>query len=397
MTECITILGSTGSIGKNTLNVISQHRESFEIYALTAYSQVDLLFEQIQAFQPRYAVIVNEKYYQELNHKVQSLGLSTEVLTGSQALIEVSTDTSVNTVMAAIVGSAGLKPTYEAAKKGKRILLANKETLVASGQLFIDAVNKSQAELIPVDSEHNAIFQCLPEKSKQFSPETMHSIVLTASGGPLRHRALDELENVTVAEAVAHPNWSMGAKISVDSATMVNKALEMIEAHWLFGVPHTHLKVLIHPQSIIHSMVHYKDGSYLAQIGSQDMKTPIANALFYPKRMHTKVEALNIFEKALTFEPVDYQRFPSVKLMYQILASNDCSFYATVFNAVNEVLVDQFLSGHIAFTDITLGIERALDSFAPISINQIEDVFEIDSKARQWVQSENFTLIQSKD
>ncbi|MCF6776204.1 1-deoxy-D-xylulose-5-phosphate reductoisomerase [Thiotrichales bacterium 19X7-9] len=397
MRQTITILGSTGSIGKNTLNVIRQHRDQFDIFALTAYRQVDILLQQIQEFEPKYAVLVDASAAKILENQLKSLNLSTKVLSAEQSLIDVVIDDSVDSVMAAIVGVAGLRPTYQAAKKGKRIFLANKETLVASGALFMDVVKASGAQLIPVDSEHNAIFQCLPEDNKCFSSDTMHSVILTASGGPFRSKNIDDLTYITPAQAVKHPNWSMGAKISIDSATMVNKALEMTEAHWLFDVPASHLKVVIHPQSIVHSMVHYKDGSYLAQIGSQDMKTPIAYSLFYPKRYAAEVRELNLFDQALTFEPVNYQRFPSVKLMYQIMSSSDFPFYSIIYNAVNEQLVADFLQGKIAFTDIVLGIEKALDEIKPCRIANIDDVLHIDTKARQWAQNEIFTLIQSKE
>ncbi|MCF6764994.1 1-deoxy-D-xylulose-5-phosphate reductoisomerase [Thiotrichales bacterium 19S3-7] len=397
MRQTITILGSTGSIGKNTLNVIQQHQDLFEVFAITAYRQIDVLFEQIQAVKPKYAVVVDSAKAKILEDKLKSLAYTTEVLSGEQAVIDVAKDDAVDTVMAAIVGIAGLKPTYEAAKKGKRILLANKETLVASGHLFMEQILASGAQLIPVDSEHNAIYQCLPDNNKRFDPEIMHSVILTASGGPFRNRDISQLNHITPAQAIKHPNWSMGAKISIDSATMVNKALEMTEAYWLFDVPHSKLNVVIHPQSIVHSMVHYKDGSYLAQIGSQDMKTPIAYSLFHPKRYSIDVAPLNLFDNALTFEPVNYERFPSVKLMYQIMSSSDFPFYSIVYNAVNEQLVADFIEEKIAFSDIVIGIEKALNEIKPYKITQIDDVFQIDSNARQWAQSEIFTLIQSKE
>lgn len=384
----ITILGSTGSIGKNTLDVISYNLESFEIFALTAFSQVDILFEQIKQFKPKYAVLVNSKKASILKEKVTKERLKTEILSGEDALIEVACDNEVDVIMAAIVGSAGLKPTYYAAKKGKRILLANKETLIASGALFMDVVKESGAKVIPVDSEHSAIFQCLPENNKKFSLDSMESIILTASGGPFRDYPLEKFDKITPEQAVAHPNWSMGAKISIDSATMVNKSLEMLEAFWLFDVPEDKLKVIIHPQSIIHSMVHYKDGSYMAQLGSHDMRTPISYALFYPKRQKAVTKPLNFFEHQLSFEPVCFKRFKAVQLMYQIMQSDDLAFYSIVFNAVNEVLVSDFLANKISFRQITEGIDSVLNQIKPEVIKTIDDVFEMDKKARVIAQSE---------
>src|SRR3990167_8256825 len=291
--QTVTILGSTGSIGVNTLDVISRHPDRYEVFALTASTQVETLLAQCQAFSQRYAVMASADHARQLSARVKELGLRVQVLAGAQALCEVSADPSVQVVMAAIVGAAGLAPTLAAARAGKKLLLANKEALVMSGQLFMDVVESSGATLLPIDSEHNAIFQCLPRAYKGSpSPHGVAKILLTASGGPFLNRAVETLDVVTPDEAVAHPNWVMGRKISVDSATMMNKGLEVIEAHWLFGVGPDQIEVVIHPQSVIHSMVSYVDGSVLAQLGNPDMRTPIAHALAHPERIASGVAHL---------------------------------------------------------------------------------------------------------
>ncbi|MDP5008015.1 MAG: 1-deoxy-D-xylulose-5-phosphate reductoisomerase, partial [Glaciimonas sp.] len=313
----ITILGSTGSIGMSTLDVLARHPERYAVYALTAYSNIERLAEQCEKFLPEVAVVGSAESAAKLSQLLQAKGLKTSVAYGEQALCEVASAASCDTVMAAIVGAAGLAPSLAAAHAGKKILLANKEALVMSGQLFIDAVRHSGATLLPIDSEHNAIFQCLPHAyqrdQKQRDPNAVGiaKILLTASGGPFLHRAVETLEAVTPDEAVAHPNWVMGRKISVDSATMMNKGLEVIEAHWLFGAPAAQIDVVIHPQSVIHSMVSYVDGSVLAQLGNPDMRTPIAHALAYPERIASGVAALDLtMIGQLNFARPDLKRFP---------------------------------------------------------------------------------------
>ena len=339
--KTITILGATGSIGENTLQIIRDNRGDFKVFALSAHKNVDLLFKQCVEFHPRFAVVANASLAQELQQKLLDNNIVTQVLFGQEGLIEIVVDESVDMVMAAIVGIAGLKPTYAAVEKGKTILLANKEALVTAGHLFIDAVKKYQATLLPVDSEHNAIYQCLDNKSQL--DQSIDKIIITASGGSFRQKKMQELQAITPEEACAHPNWEMGRKISIDSSTMVNKALEVIEAYWLFGVPVEKLQVLIHPQSIVHSMVAYCDGSYIAQLGSPDMKTPIAYAMYYPKRQVINVPKLDLTAKPLSFYPVDAQRFSVIPLVFELLER--CNYAGMiVFNAANEVLVDAFLA-----------------------------------------------------
>ncbi|MCK5386619.1 MAG: 1-deoxy-D-xylulose-5-phosphate reductoisomerase, partial [Gammaproteobacteria bacterium] len=312
----ICILGATGSIGVNTLDVAARHPDKYKIVALSANGQVDRLVEQCEQYQPEYAVMANEKAADELASKLKSKNSSVRVLSGIEGLEKIASLPQVDYVMAAIVGAAGLKPTLAAARAGKRILLANKEALVMSGQIFMDEVKKNNAELLPIDSEHNAIFQCLPENyDKGLAESGITKILLTGSGGPFRTKALNELENVTPDEACAHPNWSMGRKISVDSATMMNKGLEIIEACWLFNTNPDNIQVVVHPQSVIHSMVQYSDGSVLAQLGQPDMRTPIAHALAWPERIESGVEKLDFFSiSKLEFEQPDYERFPCLRL-----------------------------------------------------------------------------------
>ena len=375
----ITVLGATGSIGDSTLAVIRESKQ-FQVYALTAFSNVAKLAKLCDEFQPRYAVVA------DADKKAQLAKLTTvEILVGEDALEQVSSDSSVDIVMSAIVGIAGLKPTFAAAKAGKKILLANKESLVAAGHLLIEEVQKNNAQLIPVDSEHNAIFQCLDNINKEFSNEVAE-IVLTASGGPFKDKELDELADITPDQACAHPNWEMGKKVSVDSSTMVNKALEVIEAYWLFGVPIDKLKVLIHPQSIIHSMVKYIDGSFLAQLGTPDMKTPIANAMYYPSRGRVSVAKLDFTSTELTFKKACFIRFEALSIVFENLKNKN---YAAniVFNAANEKLVAAFLDEKIKYLDIIRVNKQVIKELHFENPHNIADVFAIDSKTREYVDS----------
>ncbi|MEZ5536883.1 MAG: 1-deoxy-D-xylulose-5-phosphate reductoisomerase [Thiolinea sp.] len=386
----ITILGATGSIGASTLDVLARHPYQFRVFALTANRNIERLFEQCQQFQPDYAVVVDEASAEQLAGLLRDIGSPTEVLAGRQALEEVSAHASVDYVMAAIVGAAGLLPTLAAARAGKRVLLANKEALVMSGQLFMDAVHQHGAELLPIDSEHNAIFQCMPAaKADGQSGETVQRglagverILLTASGGPFREWPLADLSEVTPEQAVAHPNWEMGRKISVDSATLMNKGLEVIEACWLFGVSTAKIEVVVHPQSTIHSMVSYNDGSVLAQMGNPDMRTPIAYGLGWPERLTSGVKPLDLFAVArLDFERPDLERFPCLRLAYEAHALGG---YATIaLNAANEVAVQAFLNRSIAFMDIPCLIADVMQSAQTGTPNQLEEIIIQDEDSRQ--------------
>ena len=378
----ITVLGSTGSIGKSTLDVIARHPDQYQIYALTAYQQDTLLFEQCCRFKPRFAVMLDEQAYQRLTKRISEAGLKTEVLCGVAALEQVSTDPDVDAVMAAIVGAAGLRPTLAAAHAGKRILLANKETLVMAGRIFMDAVRQSGSALLPIDSEHNAIFQALPNQySGDLSSSGVSKILLTASGGPFRNTPLAELQNVTPDQACAHPNWSMGRKISVDSATMMNKGLEVIEAHWLFNAPADSIQIVVHPQSVIHSMVQYADGSVLAQLGNPDMRTPIAYGLAYPRRIDAGVAPLDLFKIArLDFVAPDFERFPCLALAYRALRAGGTA--PALMNAANEIAVEAFLGKRIAFLDIPRLIGDVLDKLPYSPVNVLDDVLQADAQAR---------------
>ncbi|MDY7548847.1 1-deoxy-D-xylulose-5-phosphate reductoisomerase [Glaciimonas sp. CA11.2] len=383
----ITILGSTGSIGVSTLDVLARHPERYAVYALTAHSRIEQLAEQCEQFRPQVAVVGTAQAASQLSRLLLSKGLKTQVSYGEQALCEVASSPSCNTVMAAIVGAAGLAPSLAAAYAGKKILLANKEALVMSGQLFIDAVRISGATLLPIDSEHNAIFQCLPHGyQRDPSAAGIVKILLTASGGPFLGRAVETLELVTPAEAVAHPNWVMGRKISVDSATMMNKGLEVIEAHWLFGTPASQIEVVIHPQSVIHSMVSYVDGSVLAQLGNPDMRTPIAYALAYPERISSGVAPLDLtIIGQLQFTKPDLTRFPCLKLAYDALLAGGSA--ATVLNAANEVAVEAFLDGKIGFRMIDQLIARTMDKLPLCTVTDINSLLEQDHLARLAVRS----------
>jgi 1-deoxy-D-xylulose-5-phosphate reductoisomerase len=383
--QSVTILGSTGSIGISTLNVLGQHSEKYTVFALTANSSVDKMFEQCIEHSPQIAVMLDTRAAEELKTKLAQTRSKTQVLSGEKALESVSNDSLTDIVVAAIVGAAGLLPTLAAAKAGKRILLANKEALVMSGALFMKVVEENGATLLPVDSEHNAIWQCLPVGEQQqhhFKNKGIRKIVLTASGGPFRDFKVEDLESVTPEQAVAHPNWSMGQKISVDSATMMNKGLEVIEAHWLFGLPSEQIDVVLHRQSIIHSMVDYIDGSVLAQMGNPDMRTPIANALAWPERIDSGVEPLDLVSTSrLDFSEADYQHFPCLKLAYQALKSGGTS--TAILNAANEVAVAAFLDKTIGFMDIARIIAQVLEALPASKGETLEQVLNDDKKARE--------------
>lgn len=379
----ITVLGATGSIGVSTLDVVARHPDLFGVFALTAHRQVDKLFEQCLAHRPAYAVLERSEDALSLQSRLDSAGCCTEVLIGSAALAEVASAPEVDMVMAAIVGAAGLVPTLAAARAGKRVLLANKEALVMSGALFMHEVAASGAVLLPIDSEHNAIFQALPAGFQRGLHDSgVTRILLTASGGPFRRMPLEALAEVTPEMACAHPNWVMGRKISVDSATMMNKGLEVIEAHWLFGLPANGIEVVIHPQSVIHSMVSYADGSVIAQLGNPDMRTPIAHAMAYPHRIDAGVRALDLFEIArLDFERPDHDRFPCLALAYRALEEGGVA--PAVLNAANEVAVGSFLDGALRFDRIPAVIADTLDAITPRAADSLELVFEADRKARE--------------
>ena len=378
----LTILGSTGSIGNSTLDVVARHPEKYCVTALTAQCQDKLLFEQCVRFKPRYAVLMDAEAAARLTQKIAATDLSTVVLCGMEALERVASLPEVDAVMASIVGAAGLRPTLAAARAGKKILLANKETLVMAGAVFMDAVRASGSVLLPIDSEHNAIFQSLPHHySGNLSACGVSKILLTASGGPFRNTSLSDLQNVTPEQACAHPNWSMWKKISVDSATMMNKGLEVIEAHWLFNAPVDAIQVVVHPQSVIHSMVQYVDGSVMAQMGNPDMRTPIAYALAYPERIASGVEPLDLFKVAkLDFVVPDFVRFPCLALAYQALRVGGTA--PAVLNAANEVAVDAFLNNEISFLAIPRLIEKVLDAVDVVAVNTLDDVLQADEVAR---------------
>ncbi|MFQ1050144.1 1-deoxy-D-xylulose-5-phosphate reductoisomerase [Avibacterium paragallinarum] len=392
----LVILGSTGSIGTSTLSVIEQNPEQYQAFALVGGRNVELMLAQCVKFQPMFAALDDENAAKKLKQELTALGIQTQVLSGQKAICELAAHPEADQVMAAIVGAAGLLPTLSAVQAGKRVLLANKESLVTCGQLFIDAVKKHQAQLLPVDSEHNAIFQSLPPQAQEqigFCPLQelgISKIVLTGSGGPFRYTDLAEFEHITPAQAVAHPNWSMGKKISVDSATMMNKGLEYIEARWLFNASAEEMEVIIHPQSIIHSMVRYIDGSVIAQMGNPDMRTPIAETMAYPHRTFAGVEPLDFYQlNGLTFLKPDYQRYPCLKLAMDAFAAGQ--YATTAMNAANEVAVEAFLAGQIKFTDIAKLNLRVVEAIQPRHIASVDDVLSVDQEARakawQQVQS----------
>jgi 1-deoxy-D-xylulose-5-phosphate reductoisomerase len=376
----LAILGATGSIGSSTLDVVARHPDRFEVVALTGHRRLDVLAEQCRHHRPRYAVVGDKQEAASLAKTLRGSG--TEVLAGPEALAHVAALPEVDSVMAAIVGAAGLQPTLAAARAGKRVLLANKEALVMAGPVFMAEVRRSGALLLPIDSEHNAVFQSLPRDfAGDLAPCGVQRILLTASGGPFRDVAVEHLARVTPAEACAHPNWVMGRKISVDSATMMNKGLEVIEAHWLFNAAPEQIQVVIHPQSIIHSLVQYADGSVLAQLGNPDMRTPIAHALAYPERMEAGVMPLDLFEVAqLTFERPNPDRFPCLGLAYRALQAGGSA--PAVLNAANEVAVAAFLDGRLLFTRIADVIAGALDQVPTTDIPDVESVLAVDVAAR---------------
>jgi 1-deoxy-D-xylulose-5-phosphate reductoisomerase len=378
----LAILGSTGSIGVSTLDVVARHRERFEVVALAARHQAGTLFEQCLAFRPRVAVLLEPAAARELRLCVQQAGLGCEVLSGAGALEQVASLPDVDTVMASIVGVAGLRPTLAAARAGKNILLANKESLVSAGAVLMDAVRASGARLLPIDSEHNAVFQALPRGRGAPDTAGVRRILLTASGGPFRKASLAELEDATPAQACAHPNWVMGRKISVDSATMMNKGLEVIEAHWLFGARAEQIEVVIHPESVVHSLVEYIDGSIIAQLANPDMRTPIAYALGFPERIDAGVEFLDLSRiGALHFERPDRERFPCLRLAYEALAAGGTA--PAALNAANEVAVASFLAGETRFRQIPAVIEAVLSDVAWRSVSGLEDVLATDREARE--------------
>jgi 1-deoxy-D-xylulose-5-phosphate reductoisomerase len=394
----ITILGASGSIGVSTLDVLARHPERFHVFALTANNNVERLFEQCLRFKPRYAVMVDAAAAALLEKRLQAVGSEVVVLAGAEALDAVASSPETDYVMAAIVGAAGLLPALAAARAGKRIMLANKEALVMSGQLFIDAVREHGAELLPIDSEHNAVFQCLPSTTlrerdravAERSRSGVEKILLTASGGPFRNWSASDLQDVTPEQAVAHPNWSMGQKISVDSATLMNKGLEVIEACWLFGLPAARVEVVVHPQSTIHSMVSYNDGSVLAQLGNPDMRTPIAYALGWPERLVSGVAPLDLFTTArLDFERPDRERFPCLQLAYE---AHERGGYATIaLNAANEVAVKAFLEREIGFTDIPALVGNVMHQASAGTPMNLEDILVQDEESRvrslSWIKN----------
>jgi len=384
MSQQLSILGSTGSIGVSTLDVVGRHPDRFSVYALSAHRNLDRLFEQCVAHRPKVAVVADAEGARSLSTRLADAGLKIDVIYGPQALVEISEAPDVTMVVAAIVGAAGLQSTLAAARAGKRILLANKESLVLSGALFMATAERAGATLLPLDSEHNAIFQCLPQVAgeNRISTRGVEKLVLTASGGPFRERELASLENVTPDEACAHPNWVMGRKISVDSASMMNKGLEVIEARWLFNMPPEKIEVLIHPQSVIHSMVTYTDGSTLAQLGNPDMRTPIAHALAFPDRVASGVAGLNLADIGkLTFEAPDLRRFPCLRLAFDSLRSGGTA--GALLNAANEIAVAAFLERRIRFTAIAQVVEQVLDTVAVGEATSLDVVLEADRRARE--------------
>jgi 1-deoxy-D-xylulose-5-phosphate reductoisomerase len=377
----ITVLGSTGSIGVNTLDVIARHPERFEVFALSAAKQVDVMLAQCAQFKPQYAVMVSEPHARELAEKIKANGLATQVLSTPGDLEMIAAHEQVDAVMAAIVGAAGLPPCMAAARAGKRLLLANKEALVVGGDVFMQAVRTGGAQLLPIDSEHSAIFQSLPEDAASW-PQRVEKIILTASGGPFRTRDPVTLRDVTPDEACAHPNWVMGRKISVDSATMMNKALEVIEAKYLFGMTPEQIEVVIHPQSIIHSMVQYRDTSVVAQLGTPDMRVPIAYGLAWPDRISSGAQALDFRALAtMTFEVPNDERFPGLPLAWEVLKAPVGS--TAVLNAANEVAVAAFLNKKIRFDHIHRVNQATLEAVAVSAIATIEDLLALDAQARR--------------
>ena len=384
----LTVLGSTGSIGVNTLDVVLRHPDKYQVKALTANTNVDVLLEQCIKHKPKYAVMVNDDAATKLEQALKKQAPEIKVLSGVDGLVYVAELNDIDYVMAAIVGAAGLLPTLAAARAGKRVLLANKEALVMSGKLFMDTVEQNNAELLPIDSEHNAIFQCMPQSlsqglGKDHKNAGVEKILLTASGGPFRTTPIEQLSDMTPEQACAHPNWEMGRKISVDSATMMNKGLEVIEACWLFHVDTSFIQVVIHPQSVIHSMVQYNDGSVLAQLGNPDMRTPIAYGLAWPERIDSGVGQLDLFDIArLDFTEPDEKRFPCLRLAREVMQQGGTS--SAILNAANEVAVSEFLNKRIQFTDISRVIETVLENVTQHEASTLEVILEDDRLAREY-------------
>lgn len=380
--QVLTILGSTGSIGESTLDVVSRHPEKFRVFALAGHKQVEKLAAQCRTFRPEYAVVADAGHAARLEALLKRDGTATQVLHGAQALVDVASADEVSGVMCAIVGAAGLPSALAAAQKGKTIYLANKETLVVSGALFMETARANGAAVLPVDSEHNAVFQVLPrDYTGRLNEHGIRSIILTASGGPFLTADLNTFDSITPAQAVKHPNWRMGRKISVDSATMMNKGLELIEAHWLFDCPPDKLEVVIHPQSVIHSMVRYRDGSVLAQLGNPDMRTPIAYCLGLPERIDSGVGDLDFDAlSALTFQKPDFDRFPCLKLAYEAMNAGGAA--PCVLNAANEAAVAAFLDGRIKFTDIAKTVAHCLAQDFSDGIGDIERLLAQDARTR---------------
>lgn len=385
----VTVLGATGSIGLNTLDVIARHPERYQVFALSGFSRLAELEALCMIYRPRFAVVPQALVADQLQATLRAAGLATQVLHGPEGLCQVAAHPDVDTVMAAIVGAAGLPPTLAAVGAGKKVLLANKEALVMSGALFMQAVKRSGAVLLPIDSEHNAIFQCLPgDYSRGLQQVGVRRILLTASGGPFREMPLEQLHAVTPEQACAHPNWSMGRKISVDSASMMNKGLELIEACWLFDATPAQIEVVVHPQSVIHSLVDYVDGSVLAQLGNPDMRTPITHALAWPERIDSGVAPLDLFAVArLDFQAPDEQRFPCLRLARE--AAQVGGTAPAMLNAVNEVAVAAFLERRIRFPEIARMIEDVLHTEPALAVESLDAVLAADSRARdlaeQWL------------
>jgi 1-deoxy-D-xylulose-5-phosphate reductoisomerase len=385
----ITVLGATGSIGLSTLDVIARHPERYQVFALSGFSRLSELLALCVRHAPQFAVVPEPAAARCLQDDLRAAGLSTRVLVGEEGLCQVAAAPEVDAVMAAIVGAAGLRPTLAAVEAGKKILLANKEALVMSGALFMQAVRKSGSVLLPIDSEHNAIFQCMPRDfSRGLEAVGVRRILLTASGGPFRQTPMAELAHVSPEQACAHPNWSMGRKISVDSASMMNKGLELIEACWLFDAKPSQVEVVIHPQSVIHSLVDYIDGSVLAQLGNPDMRTPIANALAWPERIDSGVPPLDLFAVArLDFQAPDEDRFPCLRLARQAAEAGNSA--PAMLNAANEVAVAAFLDGRVRYLEIASIIEEVLNLEPVVVVSDLEAVFTADAKARvlaeQWL------------
>jgi len=382
--QTITLLGATGSIGVSTLDVIARHPNKYRVFALTAHSQVDKLAAQCQQFNPQYAVVGDSQSASRLQSLLKSSGSKTQVLWGRDSLCAVASDTAVDTVMAAIVGAAGLVPTLAAVQAGKKILLANKESLVMAGGLFMQAVADSGSLLLPIDSEHNAIFQCLPEDFNSSADRSgVKKLLLSASGGPFRGWSAEQMQSVTPDQACAHPNWSMGRKISVDSATLMNKGLELIEACWLFDMPASQIEVVVHPQSVIHSLVQYIDGSVLAQLGNPDMRTPIAHALAWPQRIDAGVADLDLFEVAqLNFEKPDLDSFPCLAMAKAAAAAGKNA--PAILNAANEIAVQAFLDQRISFMQIAAVVEQTLNGQILTEPQSLAAVQESDEQARLY-------------